>query len=170
MAVLATCNRSTRCLHIGTPRPMRLRGPRSMAGLLARGSLSDACLPGFPVARNGMDLPLTVAGAAADSGRRPLLRSLFDPVAGNHQRESVMARALIRQPASGRRVKKATRREPDSGLAEGTSAKSPFLATLISVRGTRGSRLRSAPHQRKWRRRRSACGAIARRYDENNTP
>ena len=41
-----------------------------MAGLLAHGSPPGADLPGFPVVTIGMDSPLTVAGAAADSKRR----------------------------------------------------------------------------------------------------
>ena len=42
-----------RTTRIGTPRPIRLRRPRGTAGLLARRSMHDADLPGFPVVTIG---------------------------------------------------------------------------------------------------------------------
>ena len=56
----------------------------AMAGLLARGSTTDADLPGCPVIISGVVLPLTVAGAATASAFRPAPCSLLIPE-GNHQ-------------------------------------------------------------------------------------
>jgi cytochrome oxidase assembly protein ShyY1 len=73
----------------------------------------------------------------------------FDPVAGNHQRESVTVRALTRQPASRPRGKKATRR---------------------------GSLKRSAVNETKRTAQKNGAADVKpaapflRRYDENNTP
>jgi hypothetical protein len=58
-----------------------------MAGLLAGGSSSFADLPSFPVVSRGINSPLTVAGAAADSEHSFALTAFpFDPDVGNHQR------------------------------------------------------------------------------------
>jgi hypothetical protein len=50
-----------------------------MAGLLARGSTTDADLPGFPVIMSGVVSPLTVAGAAAELGVSARTAFPFDP-------------------------------------------------------------------------------------------
>ncbi len=65
-----------------SPRPRSTA--RAMAGLLARGSTTDADLPGCPVITSGVVLPLTVAGAATASAFRPAPCSLLIPE-GNHQ-------------------------------------------------------------------------------------
>ena len=65
-----------------SPRPRS--AARAMAGLLARGSTTDADLPGCPVIIGGVVLPLTVAGAATASALRPAPCSLLIPE-GNHQ-------------------------------------------------------------------------------------
>src|ERR1700693_3936365 len=65
-----------------SPRPRS--AARAMAGLLARGSTTDADLPGCPVIIGGVVLPLTVAGAATALGFRPAPCSLLIPE-GNHQ-------------------------------------------------------------------------------------
>jgi hypothetical protein len=65
-----------------SPRPRS--AARAMAGLLARGSTTDANLPGCPVIIGGVVLPLTVAGAATASAFRPAPCSLLIPER-NHQ-------------------------------------------------------------------------------------
>src|SRR5271165_5331615 len=72
-----------------SPRPRS--AARAMAGLLARGSTTDADLPGFPVIIGGVVLPLTVAGAATASAFRPAPCSLLIPE-GNHQRRGYRGR------------------------------------------------------------------------------
>src|SRR5271167_2133699 len=69
-----------------SPRPRS--AARAMAGLLARGSTTDADLPGFPVIIGGVVSPLTVAGAATASAFRPAPCSLLIPE-GNHQRTRI---------------------------------------------------------------------------------
>jgi len=65
-----------------SPRPRS--AARAMAGLLARGSTTDADLPGCPVIIGGVVSPLTVAGAATASAFQPAPCSLLIPE-GNHQ-------------------------------------------------------------------------------------
>src|SRR5271166_6271454 len=65
-----------------SPRPRS--AARAMAGLLARGSTTDADLPGCPVIIGGVVLPLTVAGAATALAFQPAPCSLLIPE-GNHQ-------------------------------------------------------------------------------------
>src|SRR5271165_5841072 len=67
-----------------SPRPRS--AARAMAGLLARGSTTNADLPGCPVIIGGVVLPLTVAGAATASAFQPALCSLLIPE-GNHRRD-----------------------------------------------------------------------------------
>src|SRR5271154_2454074 len=62
---------------IGSPRPRS--AARAMAGLLARGSTTDADLPGFPVIMSGVVSPLTVAGAATASALWACTVFPFDP-------------------------------------------------------------------------------------------
>src|SRR5271165_7259015 len=69
-----------------SPRPRS--AARAMAGLLARGSTTDADLPGCPVITSGVVLPLTVAGAATASAFQPAPRSLLIPE-GNHQERRI---------------------------------------------------------------------------------
>src|SRR5271170_3602114 len=74
---------------IGSPRPRS--AARAMAGLLARGSTTDADLPGFPVIIGGVVSPLTVAGAATASAFPPAPCSLLIPE-GNHRGDPIGAR------------------------------------------------------------------------------
>src|SRR5271165_6198755 len=83
-----------------------LRIRRAMAGLLARGSTTDADLPGCPVITSGVVSPLTVAGAATASAFRLAPCSLLIPEGNHHQdaRPIVGGRASVRSHHCGDRL------------------------------------------------------------------
>src|SRR5271165_57924 len=75
-----------------------------MAGLLARGSTTDADLPGCPVIISGVVSLLTVAGAATALAFRPAPCSLLIPE-GNHRPSSYSVRyCLARRSLSPERL------------------------------------------------------------------
>ena len=117
---LACCSRKTARFASDVARETNHRPPRprsaarAMAGLLARGSTTDADLPGFPVIMSGVLSPLTVAGggvawyyrlraspvrAAVPPARRAARRHGAHSVAG---RERWAARLSTRTRTSAR--------------------------------------------------------------------
>ena len=98
-------DRQRRCRRIGTPRPVRLLGPRVDGRSPGSRVVIRAGLPGFPVACVARIRRLQLRG-------QPQIRGTaspafpFDPVPGNHQRASVMASAPARQSSSADGMRK----------------------------------------------------------------